>query len=168
MITGIVGMGQSSSPYSPYVNSTANASSSLSKTSNTSVNTDQSSSKVRKEDCQTCKERKYVDGSNESNVSFKTPGHISPGNSASKVMAHESEHVSNAIKEGNKENKENKELVSSTVTLKTAVCPECGTTYVSGGTTKTTMRTYSDNPYDQAKKSIEGSFLAGQSIDYVA
>ncbi len=165
MITGIVGMGQSSLPYSPYVNSTKSASSSLSKTSNTSVNTDQSSSKVRKDDCQTCKERKYVDGSNESNVSFKSPGHISPGNSASKVMAHENEHVSNAIKEGNKENKE---LVSSTVTLKTAVCPECGTSYVSGGTTRTTMRTYSNNPYDQAKKSIEGSFLTGQNIDYVA
>jgi len=165
MITGIVGMGQSVSPYSPYVNRTVAAASSLGKTINDTVNTDQSSSKVRKEECQTCNERKYVDGSNESNVSFKSPGHISPENSAAKVMAHEKEHVSNAVREGNKKNKE---LLSSTVTMKTAVCPECGTTYVSGGTTKTTMKTYSDNPYDQAKKSIEGSLLSGQNIDYVA
>ena len=150
MITGMSGMALSASPYSTYLNGTPNTA---------------TASKVKKEECQTCKERKYVDGSNDSNVSFKTPGHISPGNSASKVMAHENEHVSNAIREGNKENKE---LVSSTVSLRTAVCPECGTTYVSGGTTRTTMKTYSDNPYDQAKKSIEGSLLAGQNIDYVA
>lgn len=29
--------------------------------------------KVEKGECQTCKNRKYVDGSNENNVSFKTP-----------------------------------------------------------------------------------------------
>lgn len=45
--------------------------------------------KVKKGECQTCAKRKYVDGSNEFNVSFKAPGHISPEDSAAKVMAHE-------------------------------------------------------------------------------
>lgn len=119
----------------------------------------------KKGECQTCKNRKYVDGSNEGNVSFKTPGHISPEASGAVVMAHEKEHVANAVNEGNKANKE---LISATVSLQMAVCPECGRAYVAGGTTRTTMATYSDNPYDQARKSIEGSFLAGQNIDYVA
>lgn len=120
---------------------------------------------VKKSECKTCRERKYVDGSNEGNVSFKAPGHISPGSSGAKVMAHEKEHVANAKAEGSKENKR---LVSATVSLQTAVCPECGTSYVSGGTTRTTVATYSENPYDQNRKVIEGSFLAGQYVDYVA
>lgn len=116
-------------------------------------------------ECQTCKNRKYVDGSNEGNVSFKAPGHISPEASGAVVRAHEQEHVANAVSEGNKANKK---LISATVSLQTAVCPECGKAYVAGGTTRTTMATYSDNPYDQARKSIEGSFLVGQNIDYAA
>ena len=51
------------------------------------------SGRVNKSECQTCKNRKYVDGSNENDVSFKTPGHIDPGNSAAAVMGHEREHV---------------------------------------------------------------------------
>mgnify|MGYP000182081211 CR=1 FL=1 len=61
--------------------------------------------KVKKGECQTCAKRKYVDGSNEFNVSFKAPGHISPEDSAAKVMAHEQQHVANAIAEGSKPNK---------------------------------------------------------------
>lgn len=60
--------------------------------------------KVKKGECQTCAKRKYVDGSNEFNVSFKAPGHISPEDSAAKVMAHEQQHVANAIAEGSKPN----------------------------------------------------------------
>lgn len=67
--------------------------------------------KVKKGECQTCAKRKYVDGSNEFNVSFKAPGHISPEDSAAKVMAHEQQHVANAIAEGSKPNKE---LISAT------------------------------------------------------
>ena len=48
------------------------------------------------EECQTCKNRKYQDGSNESDVSFKAPGHISPQSSAAAVRAHEQMHVTNA------------------------------------------------------------------------
>lgn len=127
--------------------------------------TDKIEKAEKKGECQTCKNRKYVDGSNEGNVSFKTPGHISPEVSGAVVMSHEKEHVANAVSEGNKPGKR---LVSATVSLQTAICPECGRAYVAGGTTRTTMATYSDNPYDKARKSIEGSFLAGQNIDFVA
>ena len=128
-------------------------------------NTDKVTGASKSGECQTCKNRKYVDGSNEGNVSFKAPGHISPEASAATVKSHEMEHVSNAVKEGNKANKE---LILATVSLQVSVCPECGKSYVSGGTTKTTMATYSDNPYDRARKVIEGSFFAGQNVDYVA
>ncbi len=116
-------------------------------------------------ECQTCKNRKYVDGSNEGNVSFKTPGHIDPSASGAVVKSHEMEHVSNARREGNRENKE---LISAAVSLQVAVCPECGRSYVAGGTTRTTIATYSDNPYEKARKTVEGSFLIGQNIDYAA
>ena len=48
-----------------------------------------------KGECQTCKNRKYQDGSNE-NVSFKSASHISPEAAGIRVAAHEAEHVSNA------------------------------------------------------------------------
>lgn len=47
------------------------------------------------EECQTCKNRKYQDGSDEM-VSFKSAAHISPQAAAGRVRAHEGEHVSNA------------------------------------------------------------------------
>lgn len=121
---------------------------------------------VESGECETCKNRRYVDGSNEGNVSFKAPGHISPAESGAKVMSHEREHMANARREGGKENKE---LVSASISLKMAVCPECGRSYVEGGETRTTMKTtYSSNPYDQARKTVEGSFLAGQNVNVYA
>ena len=101
--------------------------------------------RISPSECSTCKERTYVDGSNESNVSFKTPGHISPAASASVVSAHEHEHVANAIHKGNEEGVD---LISVSVSLKTAVCPECGTVYVSGGTTHSSLRYEGDTPYE--------------------
>jgi hypothetical protein len=85
-------------------------------------------------ECQTCKNRKYQDVSNDPSVSFQTPTHISPGQSASMVMAHESEHVSH---EQAKADQEGRRVISQTVTLETSICPECGRVYVSGGVTKT-------------------------------
>lgn len=114
------------------------------------------------EECQTCKNRKYVDGSDEGNVSFKTPGHIAPENSRAAVSAHESMHVANARREGNKENAE---LVSATVRLQTSVCPECGTPYVSGGTTNTTIKYSETNPYERSRGILEGELLKGQFVD---
>lgn len=109
-------------------------------------------------ECQTCKSRKYQDGSNESNVSFKTPGHIAPENSAAMVAAHEQEHVNNAVNEGKEKNKK---LLSSSVRTYTAICPECGRTYTAGGETKTVMRTTTEN-----KKPRPDAL--GQNVDIAA
>lgn len=102
---------------------------------------------IEDETCETCENRTYVDGSNESDVSFKSPGHIAPEAAASRVMAHEYEHVRNAYQE---DKEKDKELVSVSVSLKTAICPECGKTYVAGGETRTTMRNgVEENPYQK-------------------
>lgn len=117
------------------------------------------------EECQTCKNRRYIDGSNESDVSFKTPTHISPQNSASMVRAHEQMHVANARQEGAKPDAE---LVSASVKLNMAVCPECGKAYMAGGLTSTTIKYSEENPYERNRKLLEGSFLKGSYIDAYA
>lgn len=116
-------------------------------------------------ECQTCKNRKYQDGSNE-NVSFKSPTHVSPNAAASAVRAHEGEHVSNAY---SKAAQNNGKVINASVTIHTSVCPECGRTYVSGGTTDTTIK-YSneDNPYVKNLKAQQGEALKGRHVDVAA
>lgn len=116
-------------------------------------------------ECETCKNRKYQDGSDEM-VSFKSAAHISPQASASRVRAHEQEHVTNAY---NKAAQNNGKVLSATVSLRTAVCSECGTVYTAGGTT-TTKISYSDesNPYQQNKKSADAAALIGRNLDLSA
>lgn len=117
------------------------------------------------EECQTCKERKYQDGSDE-NVSFKSAAHISPEAAGAAVRAHEGEHVSNAYKEAAEKGGE---VVSASVMIHTAICPECGRTYVSGGTTNTTIRfSQEENPYKKAKEAQEAIRQRGKNIDYAA
>ena len=117
------------------------------------------------EECETCKNRKYQDGSNE-NVSFKSASHISPNAAGATVRAHEGEHVANAY---TKAAEKNGKVINASVSIHTSVCPECGRTYVSGGTTNTTIK-YSDeaNPYQQNQKSLDAANLIGANIDYVA
>lgn len=136
----------------------------INKTKASGINSNESTGRVSPSECQTCKNRKYVDDSNEGNVSFKTPGHISPSESLAVVSSHEQEHVSNAIREGNEEGKD---LVSANVSLKMSICPECGTAYVSGGLTTTTMKVSTSNatPYDSARSLLEGSVLTGMNVD---
>lgn len=121
-------------------------------------------------ECETCKNRKYQDGSNES-VSFKSPAHISPQSAGSAVRAHEQEHVANAFaKEGSTDSSgRTARVMSASVKLETSTCPECGRTYVSGGTTTTQIK-YSDesNPYQQKKKLLDYDALAGQNVDAYA
>ena len=116
-------------------------------------------------ECETCKNRKYQDGSDEM-VSFKSASHISPQASASRVRAHEQEHVTNAY---NKAAQNNGKVLSATVSLRTAVCPECGTVYTAGGTT-TTKISYNDesNPYQQNKKSADAAAVIGRNLDLSA
>lgn len=112
-------------------------------------------------ECETCKNRSYQDGSDE-NVSYKAPSHISPGASASAVMAHEQEHVSNAYKQASEGGGE---VIQASVRISTATCPECGRTYVSGGETTTQIRYNEENPYGQAFKVQDAASTAGQNLD---
>ena len=115
------------------------------------------------EDCETCKNRKYQDGSDEM-VSFKAPTHISPENSAAKVMGHEQEHVTNAYKDAAQNNGK---VVSCSVTLKTDICPECGRSYIAGGTTSTQIKYYNEeNPYQKDLKQTDALKYAGMNADY--
>lgn len=88
-----------------------------------------------KGECKTCKERKYKDGSDDPGVSFKTPTNIAPEQAASAVRGHEMEHV---VRENARAQREDRKVVSQSVTIHTAICPECGKAYISGGTTRTT------------------------------
>lgn len=117
------------------------------------------------EECQTCKERKYQDGSDE-HVSFKSATHISPESAGARVRAHEQEHVSNAYK---KAAQKNGKVINASVSIHTSICSECGRTYVSGGTTNTTIK-YSneENPYQKERKAQDAMNLIGANIDYVA
>lgn len=115
------------------------------------------------EECQTCKNRKYKDGSDEM-VSFKSPAHISPENAASAVRAHEQEHVSNAY---SKAATGNGKVLSASVSIKTAICPECGRSYISGGTTRTQIKYYNeDNPYQKDLKAADHLKYSGMNLDY--
>lgn len=114
-------------------------------------------------ECETCKNRRYQDGSDEADVSFKSPGHISPGNSAARVMSHEQEHVANAYE---KAEKKNGRVVAANVKLQTAVCPECGRSYVAGGQTSTMIKYNESNPYGRAAKSQDAVRLIGRKINY--
>ena len=120
--------------------------------------------KTSPSECGTCNSRKYVDVSNE-NVSFKTPTRISPEASFAMVSAHESEHVANAVSKGNQPGAR---LISASVKLQMEVCPECGTPYIAGGETRTTIHYQEQNPYESNRKSVEGSLLKGMNVDFVA
>lgn len=108
-------------------------------------------------ECQTCKNRKYQDGSNDPGVSFKTPTRVSPERAAFAIRSHEMEHVAHAKA---KALKEDQEIVSQSVSYHTGICPECGRTYMAGGTTRTTFRS---KPVTE-EKPVE----VGANVDAVA
>ena len=112
-------------------------------------------------ECETCKNRKYQDGSDEM-VSFKTAQHISPQAAASRVRGHEAEHVSNAYKDAAMNNGK---VLQASVSIRTAVCPECGRTYVAGGETCTKIA-YSneENTYVKATTYLNKHGLLGANV----
>lgn len=113
-------------------------------------------------ECQTCRNRKYQDGSDEM-VSFKAASHISPEASMGRVMSHEQEHVANAFQ---KASQNNGKVISANVSLRQAVCPECGRSYIAGGTTSTQIKYYNEeNPYQQDKKTTDALSLRGSNVD---
>ena len=116
----------------------------------------------KQKECQTCKNRKYQDGSDEM-VSFKSAAHVSPQAAAGRVRAHEGEHVSNAY---DKAAQKNGTVVYASVSIHTSVCPECGRTYVSGGTTNTAIRyPNEDNPYQKNRKAADATVFPGANFD---
>ena len=92
-------------------------------------------------ECETCANRRYQDGSDDPGVSFKNASKIS-GNVEAAVRGHEQEHVSRNQAQAEREGRE---IVYQSVVIKHAICPECGTTYVSGGETTTVTRAKTDN-----------------------
>ena len=99
-------------------------------------------------ECKTCKERKYQDGSDE-NVSFKSAQHISPEQAGTAVRAHENEHVANAYK---KASEKGGQVVRASVSIQTAICPECGRSYIAGGLTSTAIKYPSEDKYQKERK----------------
>ncbi len=85
-------------------------------------------------ECTACKTRTYCCGSNDPGISFSTPTQIDPGQAASAVMSHEQEHLSEHYSQAREKGMK---VVSQGITITTAVCPECGKVYVSGGEART-------------------------------
>lgn len=101
-------------------------------------------------ECKTCESRRYQDVSDDPGVSFKSASKIAPGNVGAAVRGHEQEHV---VRERAKAEREDREVVSQSVVIKTAICPECGKSYVAGGETTTVTR---------SKPSVEAKFQVGE------
>jgi len=108
---------------------------------------------MEESECQTCKNRKYQDGSDDPGVSFKTPTNIAPEQAAAAVRGHEQEHV---VRERAEAQREDRRVVNQSVTLHTDICPECGDVYISGGTTRTTTKA---NPVQEPPQEARESSL---------
>ncbi len=88
-------------------------------------------------ECQTCKNRRYRDQSDDSGVSFQTASHIDPSAAYSAVRSHENEHVA---RNKTQAEQNGQKIAYQTVTINRAICPECGRSYVSGGVTHTVTK----------------------------
>ena len=116
-------------------------------------------------ECETCESRKYQDGSDDMGVSFQTPTNIKPEQAASAVRGHEMEHV---YREQAKAGREGRKVVSQNVTMHTEICPECGKSYVSGGTTRTVTKAETDNAAQQEDRQNEEEEKARTPFSAVA
>lgn len=96
-------------------------------------------------ECETCKNRKYQDESDDPGVSFKSASKVAKGAAGAAVRSHEQEHV---VRERAKAEREGREVVSQSVVIKTAICPECGDSYVAGGETTTVTRSKPETETD--------------------
>lgn len=95
-------------------------------------------------ECQTCKNRRYQDDSDDSGVSFQSATRVAPGAADMAVRAHENEHVA---RNRDKAERNGMKIVSQSVTIKRAICPECGKVYTAGGVTRTKMMTDTSDRY---------------------
>ncbi len=122
--------------------------------------------RLGKMECESCKSRKYQDGSDEQ-VSFKSAATIKPEAAAAKVRGHEQEHVANAY---DKAEQKGGKVLRASVSLKYAICPECGRSYCAGGVTDTAIRypkeqEQSKNPYDKAALAMGQEAFRGNRMD---
>lgn len=114
----------------------------------------------KQDECQTCKNRKYQDVSDDPGVSFKSAAKVGPEGAAAAVRGHEYEHV---YRNQAKAAREGKEVVYQSVRIKTAICPECGDSYVAGGETTTVTKTKPEKVEPADKK--DGAELAAKPAD---
>ena len=111
--------------------------------------------------CETCEKRKYQDGSDDMGVSFQTPTRVDPDQAASAVRGHEMEHV---VREQAKAQREDRRVVSQSVTLHSDICPECGKVYISGGTTRTVTAAEKEPQPDPAQEAEQQAVQKGFSV----
>jgi hypothetical protein len=88
-------------------------------------------------ECETCKNRRYQDDSDDGSVSFQNATKMKPTEAAHRVKSHEMEHVR---KEQQEARSEGKQIISQSVTIQNDICPECGRVYVAGGLTRTEVK----------------------------
>lgn len=117
----------------------------------------------RNQECQTCKNREYQDGSSDPGVSFKNASKIDPNGAAAAVRSHEHEHV---VRDRAKAEEAGREVIYQNVIIKHGLCPECGKSYVAGGTTTTVSRPKRDDRYNVGIES--GKDNAGKLLNATA
>lgn len=110
---------------------------------------------VGPKECKTCHARRYKDQSNDASVSFQTPTYVAPEMAAGAVAGHEQQHVQNNAQKAQREGMK----ATSFVQISSAICPECGRSYVSGGTTTT---------YYSKKQQTPGEDGIGRFVDIKA
>ena len=120
---------------------------------------------LKQGECETCEKRKYQDGSDDMGVSYQTPTNIKPEQAASAVRGHEMEHV---YREQAKADREGRKVVSQSVTMHSEICPECGKSFVSGGTTRTVTKAETDNAAQQEDRQNEEEEKARTPFSAVA
>ncbi len=112
-------------------------------------------------ECETCANRKYQDGSDDSGVSFKMAGKIEAASAESVVRGHEYEHV---YRNQAKAAREGKEVLYQNVVIKHGICPECGGSYVTGGETTTVTKTKTDDRFSVGMKDDESGKLLNIAV----
>lgn len=115
-------------------------------------------------ECQTCKNRRYKDDSDDSGVSFQSATHIDPSAAYSAVRSHENEHVA---RNKTQAEQHGQKIAFQTVTIHRAICPECGRSYVSGGVTHTVTKADNSARYTVGDLDLEKDPV-GNIINVVA
>ncbi len=122
----------SGSPLTPYSNSPYSNSTRFTASPQTGVTP--AAQGVEVKECESCRNRKYRDWSDDPTVSYQTPTSVSREGAYEAVVSHENEHVRH---EQARAQATGRKVVYQHVSVHMSVCPECGRVYVSGGETVT-------------------------------